>query len=160
MFLLSERYGLLPNKIGKDSYTKHLNALNTCNGSDSPEKDGIESYIKSFLSLNDEIVTTGKFDTEKSIVPITSQGVLIDGSHRLSIALAADIQLPALKLPVRMAPTQPLKHLKERYGLNKEEYLLALRTYLRYQPNAKIIILFPRRDKSKDEYILKIIARV
>lgn len=159
MFLLSQRYSLVPKKIGSDVYAKHLNALNTCSGSDAPDKNSLSEYTGAFLDLHDRIIDEGCFDEVKGIVPVSAKNVLIDGAHRLSISLVTELKLPILKLPVNTCPTQPLSVLQERYGLNGEEYLLALRTYLTYDPDAKIIILYPNRNRSQDAQVLDLIKK-
>ena len=159
MLLLSTKENLIPREIGLSVYEKHLNSLNGCMGKDSPEKNGINSYLKSFIDLYDSVKINGKFNPSRSVVPINYEMKVIDGAHRTSIGITLGLSLPVVKLPAANVPRIPVSALTSRFGLSEREYLYALRTYLRFNKEAKIIVLFPRRDNSKDNQCMSLISR-
>ena len=108
MYLLSEKLKLLPKSIGKNAYLKSISSLNGGISSDSPEKTSLELYVASFNQLFAEISISKIFDSSKSIVPTSSDGIPIDGAHRVSIAIALDVNLPIIDIPVKNVPEIPL----------------------------------------------------
>ena len=159
MYLLSTKLHLLPELEGIYAYNKSISSLNGFKGFDSPHKTSPNDYYSFFLNLFDELKESQILDPVKSAVPIDCNHVPIDGSHRVSLAIALEINVPVIKLPVKHAPSIPFSHLTSRFGLSSLETLLAIRTYIRYKNDVQIFVLFPSRNTSKDQSVFDLIRR-
>lgn len=78
--------------LAKAIYLNHLQSFNNFTEPDG-KKNGAKVFIASFDSLIKDIKKNG---INKTIIPITKNGEIIDGAHRLAIALY-------LKLKIRFA---------------------------------------------------------
>lgn len=153
------RLNLVDYEVGRALYLKHISALNGGAGKDSPEKRSPEQYLSDFDALLKEVIVAGHFSEEKSVVPVSSDRTLIDGAHRTAIALATGIPLPLSRLPVKHTPKIGLDSLRQRFALSDSEMGLVMRAFLRFQPSARIFLLFPARDRSRDERALHLLSR-
>ena len=120
MYLLSTKLNLLPASLGIYTYNKSVSSLSGFKGADSPLKTTPDDYYNQFIKLFDDLKRSGHYDAQKSAVPISSNNVPIDGSHRISIAIALNIEIPAIKLPVQKVPEIPFT-LSSRFGLSTYE---------------------------------------
>ena len=68
--------------MAKKIYLNHINSFNNFTEPDG-RKNTPESFIKSFNNLINDVKKHGI----KTIIPITKNGEIIDGAHRLAIAL-------------------------------------------------------------------------
>ena len=157
IYLLSLE-NILPENFGLEVYKKHILGLNHGHGKDSFEKNGVDDYISSFSKLFDTIKSKG-FDKSISVVPINYDGVLVDGSHRTSIAIVLNLKLPVKQVPSKHLPTQSISALKNRFGLSEIEYFHSLNVYLRYQKCVKIFVLYPGRDYTADKTVIALIEK-
>lgn len=66
----------------------------------NPAKNGIEKYFQIFDELIDDIKANG-FDSQKSVVPVSMDGNILDGAHRTAIAAYFNIPLPIIRLEVK-----------------------------------------------------------
>lgn len=66
--------------FAKELYTEHLRAFSegTFTEPGNEEKNTIEKYFSSFDRLIDDIKKNG-FDVSKSVIPISDNGVILDG---------------------------------------------------------------------------------
>ena len=78
--------------LAKKIYTNHIKSFNNFLEPDG-KKSGPDEFIKRFDILINDIKEHG---IDKTIIPITKNGEIIDGAHRLSVALY-------LKLKVKFA---------------------------------------------------------
>lgn len=85
--------------FAKELYTEHLRAFSegTFTEPGNEEKNTIEKYFATFDKLIDEIKANG-FDASKSVVPVSDSGVILDGSHRVAIAIYYHITLPIVRI--------------------------------------------------------------
>ena len=63
-------------------------------------KNSIQDYFEAFDRLIAEIRHNG-FDSGKSVVPVGEDNVILDGSHRVAIAIYYDIPLTVVRVPGR-----------------------------------------------------------
>lgn len=75
--------------LAKKIYLNHIKAFNNYQEPDGRKK-GKEDFIKSFNRLIDNILKIG---IDKTIIPITKNGEIIDGAHRLAIALYLNLKI-------------------------------------------------------------------
>lgn len=85
--------------FAKELYTEHLRAFSegTFTEPGNEEKDSLEKYFDTFDRLIDDIKKNG-FDAGKSVVPVSDNGVILDGSHRVAIAIYYNIELPIVRI--------------------------------------------------------------
>lgn len=85
--------------FAKELYTEHLRAFSegTFKEPGNDEKDSLEKYFNTFNHLIDDIKNNG-FDTKKSIIPVSDNGVILDGSHRVAVAIYFNIELPVVRI--------------------------------------------------------------
>lgn len=87
-------------RFAKELYTEHIRAFS--NGSFSEpgddNKNSIEQYLKTFDALIDSLPKNGIAHT-KSVVGVSEDGVILDGSHRTAVAIYFDIPLPIIRVP-------------------------------------------------------------
>ena len=82
-YITKENYGL-----ARKIYLEHIEKFNHFIEPDGT-KNTPESFIKSFNNLIDDVKKYGI----KTIIPITKNGEIIDGAHRLSIALYLNLKI-------------------------------------------------------------------
>ena len=75
--------------FAKKVYLNHIKSFNNFMEPDG-RKNTPESFIKSFNILIDSVKKEG---IDKTIIPITKNGEIIDGAHRLSIALYFNLKI-------------------------------------------------------------------
>lgn len=74
-------------ELAKKIYLNHIKSFNNFIEPDG-KKEGPQSFIENFNSLIENIKCVG---INKTIIPITPNGEIIDGAHRLAIALYLDL---------------------------------------------------------------------
>ncbi|HEY1055448.1 MAG TPA: hypothetical protein VGE24_09940, partial [Emticicia sp.] len=96
-------YLIEKNKYGKvtwllDFYKEHIKAFTngTFEEGDGSGKSNFLQYLSTFESLEQQF-QTGNFDPDKTLIPIT-HGVIIDGSHRVSLAAFYNKMLKAVEI--------------------------------------------------------------
>lgn len=85
--------------FAKELYTEHLRAFSegTFKEPGNDEKDSLEKYFDTFDRLIDDI-KENDFDASKSVIPVSDNGVILDGSHRVAIAIYYHIELPIVRI--------------------------------------------------------------
>ena len=157
MYLLSKRKNLLPSHLGDSVYRKHINVLSQEKAEESPEVKGIEYFERRFLNIYDQIEQRKKFDSDISVIPISSKSVLIDGAHRAAVGIVLEIKLPVKRLVAQQVPEQPIQKLLSQFKFSTEEYVQAIRVFLRYQSNSRFFVLHASRDKTKDRLFMSLL---
>ena len=126
----------------KDLYRATINAFSdgTYKEPGNKEKNNFNKYIESFNQMIIDI-KKNNFDKNKSIIPISKNNVLLDGSHRTSICAYFDKKIQAAKFDVK----------EKDYDLNYFKYKCLDRKYLDYlcleysklKNNIYVICLWP-----------------
>lgn len=75
--------------LAKEIYLKHIKSFNNFIEPDG-RKNNANDFIQNFNNLIDSVKLTG---ISKTIIPITKNGEIIDGAHRLSIALYLNLKI-------------------------------------------------------------------
>lgn len=83
-YIKNENYNL-----AKEIYLNHIKSFNNFVEPDG-RKDNSEDFIKGFNELIENVKNIG---IEKTIIPITKNGEIIDGAHRLAIALYLNLKI-------------------------------------------------------------------
>ena len=77
-------------KLAKEIYLEHIKSFNNFSEPDG-RKEKPEDFINNFNKLIKNIQKDG---IDKTIIPITKNGEIIDGAHRLAIALYFNLKVP------------------------------------------------------------------
>lgn len=87
-------------KFFTDMYDAHIRAFSsgTYTEPDKPEKNSIEKYFKVFHELIEEIKNHG-LDENISLIPVTKNNIITNGSHRTSCAIYFNKKVPVVRFP-------------------------------------------------------------
>ncbi|SES09877.1 hypothetical protein [Salipaludibacillus aurantiacus] len=132
-------------------YDEHLRVFNNYEEGVGSEKKGIDMFLSSFHSTLDSIKKNG-FDDSKTLIPVGTNNVPIDGAHRLTAALLYNKNVKTVKL----------EHSEVNYSYNffVNRGLDALQSkwcdaityeYCKMKKNTRILILFPSVASKKNE---------
>ena len=139
-----------------DLYREHLRVWNGFREYDNPDKNTFEKFKDSFDRLIDSMKTEGF--KEEFAVPVTKEGHLLNGSHRVAAAITHGV---SIKTKVSTNPKDGQVNCGSEFfrqlGLG-EKWLDAMAlNYALIGSDIKIITMFPARDGSKDSIVEGII---
>ncbi len=118
------------------------------------QKNSFEKYKEAFIKLYNNIKENG-FDINKSIIPIDSNGSIIDGGHRSAIAAYTNMEIPCIKID-NANINYDLSFFKEK--LLDPEYLDYLCfEYSKLRDNVYVICLWPILDEKNRNKSIEII---
>lgn len=154
-------------EFAKELYTKHISSItrftNSENGQD--DKNNINDFITTFDKLIDSFQRDG-FNDKLSLIPISSEGIILDGAHRLACAIyfgkpVKVIRFPHIGLSGEIKPgIYDYQYFKN--FLLEQKYLdVAVHSYIKYsRKNIYIACLWPKADnKEKRELAKEIIGK-
>lgn len=128
--------------FAKELYTEHLRAFSegTFKEPGNDDKDSLEKYFDTFDRLIDDIKENG-FDASKSVIPVSDNGVILDGSHRVAIAIYYNIELPI----VRIHGTEPCYDAAffQKNGLKRIYLDFMIDQYIRRKEQTYVVCLWP-----------------
>ena len=144
------------DNIGEKLYIKHLELLNgllEIDSNGSSKKLGKHSFILSFKKLLHSI----KKDFNKSYaIPISNNNIL-DGAHRLAVAIFLKKDIFVFKVNRKEFNYNYLFFKEKKFP---EIYLdMMANEYLLYKKKARLIFLWPTADKSKDSKFYEILNK-
>lgn len=125
---------------GEELYLQHIFAFNR-----GKEPDGMKNHLKDFLisfrSIHDSLYNDG-FNPDLTVLPVTNDGVILDGAHRLGVCLT--LKLPVSVMPVDHKGWGDYDHnYFMRKGLNVGSLDAMALEAVRLLPDIKIVMLFP-----------------
>ena len=87
--------------FSKKLYEEHIQIMTkgSCVEAGNPEKNSIEAFCHIFDKLKKDIKENG-YDVEKYLVPVDKNLQILDGAHRVAIALFLNKKLTVIKLDV------------------------------------------------------------
>lgn len=88
-FYIQEYINQNSYELAKEIYLTHIKSFNNFIEPDG-RKNNPEDFIQNFNKLIDSVRSVG---INKTIIPITKNGEIIDGAHRLSIALYLNLKI-------------------------------------------------------------------
>lgn len=90
-------------KLATQIYTDHIHALTLGKYVEpgSPEKDSLAKFVFELRRIHESIAQDG-FDQSKSLIPIASDGSILNGAHRLASAIHQD--KPVACVEINSAP--------------------------------------------------------
>tara|TARA_B100000795_G_scaffold179192_1_gene135630 strand:+ start:3036 stop:4508 length:1473 start_codon:yes stop_codon:yes gene_type:complete len=96
LFLKMTRLGV---KFSQDAYKEHIRALSLGSFKEpgNLKKSNFNDYLKAFEDIFADIKKDG-FNKEKSVIPLSSNGYITNGSHRLACSIILNIQVDCVHL--------------------------------------------------------------
>ncbi|WNB92464.1 hypothetical protein [Bacillus sp. NEB1478] len=136
---------------GTRLYDDHIWTFNRYDEDDGSGKKGIKSFVKNFNSTLDSIKKHG-FDDNVSLIPISNNGVPLDGAHRLTAALLYKKKVKVIKMKDSNI-CYNYEFFNKRGLLSKWSDAIAYE-YCKLKHDIFIVILFPeafsKKEKAKD----------
>lgn len=137
-------------EFAKELYSKHINSITRFTNSENgqKEKNNIEAFIDVFDKLIESFSKEG-FNDVISLIPVSSDGIILDGAHRLACAIYFKKNVSVIRFDhIKQGNTYPPGIYDYNYFKNyllEQKYLdVAVQTYLRYAPkNIYIACIWP-----------------
>ena len=131
-------------------YSNHIHAITGFKDEENgqPDKNSIDTFLLSFDKLIDSFQKKG-FDTDKSVIPVSNDNVILDGAHRLACCIyfkqpVAIVRIHHVGLKSKVKPPIYDYGYFEHYLLGRKELDLAVSQYINYSPtNLYIACLWP-----------------
>ncbi len=146
-------YGL---KFIEDLYKEHIDAYSdgTFTEWDTPEKNSIDKFIKTFNKVIESIKNNG-VDERISVVPIRKDNVLLNGAHRTAAAIYFNMDIPVVveDRDVTLFDTAFMK--KKHMKTQSMDYIV--NEYVKMKENGiHIAVMWPKINwRNKKEEVLK-----
>lgn len=138
------------NDLAKKVYYQDIKAqtLGSFEEFGNDEKSSFEKYIKDFEIIYEDIKNNG-FDENKTLIPLSEAGTIINGAHRVASAIQLNRQVTCIdtKLP---SMTCDYKYFYER-NVSEDVLDIVTQKFIEYAKNTYIAFLWPSGKGSKDE---------
>jgi len=145
-------------EFAKEIYKEHIRAFSLGKFTEygNKEKDSIRVFFKEFDDTFENINLNG-FDNTKSLIPLSKNGSIVDGSHRLASAIFLNKNVEC----VNIKAYNPIYDYKFFYNRNISNGVLdmAATKFIEYSNNTYIAFIWPAA-KGRDREIEKIISNV
>jgi hypothetical protein len=136
--------GLANNEYAVEDYLSHIHAFTLGTYKEiGSHKNGAGDYIRSFTRLAHSMSRDG-FNHAKSIVPLSSNGVPVNGAHRIAIAACLNQEVYAARLNCN-DPYYGVEYFEERY-IERNCIERALHKLIELDPKYKAGIIWPRGE--------------
>lgn len=123
-----------------DLYREHLRVFNNFTENDCSGKQTFEDFLSSFKQLIDSMRTQG-FDDSQSLIPVDTDGVIIDGAHRLATCLALELPAHTVVLDYHNRHYGPNYFLAAGMDINIVETLIL--QHIALQESTRVAVVFP-----------------
>lgn len=126
----------------KQIYADHISAFSDgrFREGDFSGKDSLENYLSVFDSIANSIKHSG-FNEENSLLPLSNEKIIIDGSHRLAACLYYKSEVSCLLFETKSLKYN-FQYFKDR-GMKPESLDLAALEYTKLNSNTYILTIFP-----------------
>lgn len=138
---------------GAHVYREHLKVWNEFKESDASGKTSFDAYCRSYDDLLAGMARSG-FDPNLGLVPVGSDGTIVDGAHRLAAALAYGRSVDIVRFRYD-PPRYDYAYFRER-GLTSEILDDMALQYCALDSRVRVAVVFPVA-KGKDEQISQIL---
>lgn len=129
-------------KFAKEAYREHIRAfsLGSFKEPGQEDKNSIDKFYQSFTATFNDIKSNG-FDASKSIVPLSINGSITNGAHRVASAIFLDQEVEYVSLET----SDHVYDYKFFYSRNVNQELLDLAAtkFVHYADNAYIAFVWP-----------------
>ncbi len=133
--------------FAQEVYLEHIRAFNNYVEADGSNKIGKDKFLESMDELQASIKKTGFLDS--SLIPLSREGVILDGSHRVGISLALDQQVSTVLLDVA-SPQFDYRFFRGR-GVH-DVYMDSMAfEYAKLKTTTRLVILWPASEGRQSE---------
>jgi hypothetical protein len=139
----------------KNLYEEHIRIFNGFYECDGSGKQGKEAFTTAFDRTIDSIATDG-FDPKNSVVPVTRDGHLIDGSHRIAACLALGQLVTAYEFDHNGWNYDAAYFLRK--GLSRASSDACIHACCKLKENLRLVLLFPSAV-GKEDRVEKILGQ-
>jgi hypothetical protein len=146
----------LNDTFSLDLYAKHI-AIFSSGTFKEPysAKNSLDKYIDDFWVLIDDISSKG-FDDNISLVPVSTNFDIIDGSHRVAACMLFEIEISLVKLPLNSNEYD--YHYFHKRGIDYSYLDNSLLSFIQRSPNIRVAIIWPASyDSNSREESLQIL---
>jgi hypothetical protein len=120
-------------------YLAHISAFNGFVEVDGSEKLGSTEFLTAFDVVYDSISSTG-FSVKRPI-PLSRDGVILDGAHRVGVSIALGLDIPTIQLNAE-SPIYDYKFFRKRdLADNFLDYIAY--EYAKLKANNRVVIIWP-----------------
>ncbi len=140
--LIYLEYRNVCERFAKDVYDEHIHALTLGKNIEpgNPKKNSKERFISEFDRVYEDILTKG-FDVSQSIIPLASDGSIVNGAHRLASAIHAN-------KPVACVNVEATPHIYDYQffysrRVSKSSIELAVSKFIETANNVYIALIWP-----------------
>ncbi len=136
----------IDSKFLKNLYLRHIKNINGFVEKDDTDKIGEQAFLDSFQKMIK--ATSNQTENKKFLIPVNKEGQILDGAHRLSLALAYGMKsIDSITLDV-LGQVYDYKFFKES-SLSEEELDLVIHEYCKIKTETRGIILWPISNSKK-----------
>jgi len=129
-------------------YDEHIRAFNGYDERDGTGKKGLKMFLNAFNAVIDSVRTRG-FDPDTSVIPVSLQGELLEGAHRLAACLVYNKQISTVKFDFKPWIYDYRFFLSR--GLSPETADAIALEFCRLKKNTHLVFLFPSAIGSVDK---------
>lgn len=153
-------------EFSKELYSKHISSITQFTNSENGQsnKKGIEAFLNVFDELIESFSKEG-FNDEVSLIPVSADGIILDGAHRLACAIffnkeVSIIRFNHIKIGNVDQPGIYDYNYFRNYLLDQKYLDVAVQSYIRYsKKNIYIACIWPAADnKQKRDLAIQTIA--
>ena len=137
----------------KELYLRHIECFSagTFVEPGKEEKNSKEAFIKHFNELLDAY-RTNKFDKRRELIPLDRKGILLDGAHRLSVAIHYNVELDAIRLEDVTGYVYDVAFFRQR-KLPEHDIYMAIRKYASVCKDCYAACFWPRGVYEHGKYV-------
>lgn len=112
------------------------------------EKNSLDIYISSFNKTFEDIKNNG-FDEKKTLIPLSADSSVINGSHRIASAIFLNKNVTCIKTE-QESMVADYKYFYDR-GVSSDILYLVVKKFIEYSPNTYIAFLWPSGCAAREE---------
>jgi len=144
--------------IAKELYKGHIEAFSLGKYAEpgNVEKNSIEKYYQEFAKISKDIGVRG-FSADESLIPISKNGSILNGSHRIASAIVANLPVKAITLPTNSDNYNYDFFFKR--GMSERHLDIAASKFIEYADNIYLAIIWPSAGL-EDSVIPKFVSNI
>lgn len=136
--------------VAEEVYKNHIKAFSLGRYVEpgNANKNSIEKYYRDFQKIFKDISHNG-FSANKSLIPLSVDGSISNGSHRLASAIINNINIKGIKLDIE-SDTYDYKFFYKR-GVSEKVLDIAATKFIEYANNVYMAIIWPSATGHEEE---------
>jgi hypothetical protein len=129
-------------------YLEHLRVFNGCVEADGSGKITAEQFCASFDALIADVTATGF--REDAVIPVSEDGVVLDGAHRVAVCLALGLPVPVVRTTLERGPVYDADYFEAR-GMKQPFLDAAIFAYAKWAPRTRVVLVWPTAEGRNPE---------